>query len=219
MTSHSARPSSVLLDALGADAARLDARLVPYLAGSAEGDVVCTGVFDVAGGRFRRLGLLARPVAGPELVIARFGRDVPFRVVNREVVTPRGHRELRAERVFTFGSSSERFADALRLGRVPGTLINVLGRARRLALVLCCTVTDEGFLRIHSEGLWMRFGGRRIRLPRFLGVEALLINGVDAATGRLTVDARVRHPILGVVTEYRGAFDYRVEARSAETPP
>ena len=202
---------SVFLAALGDDAARLRPECRDYAAGPGDGVVTGEGVFERAGSRFGRLGLLARPFVGPRLLVTGFGRDVPFRVVNRLVVGPDGELELHAERTFRFATGEQTFVDLLRAGDEPGTLLNVLGDARRVELTLRVGVTADGHLSLRSESARLRLGRWRIPLPGPLGVRVGVVDGFDEAVGRQTVSARARNPLLGTVLEYRGSFRWRRE--------
>lgn len=206
--------TSVLLAALGDEAGRLRPEVARYAAGTGGGDVVGEGSFEVAGSRLGRLGWLLRSVVGPRLLLTGHGRDVPFRVVNR----PR-EGGIRAERILDFASGSQTFADELRPGTA-GTLVNLLGDAHRIELRLRCAATNAGHLRLTSDRCWLRLGRLRIPLPGALGVGVDVEDGFDDATGRQTVRASARNPILGTVLEYRGSFTWRVEPfrDEAESP-
>lgn len=209
---HSSHGESVFLIALGRDASRLHPRVLRYAEGSGDGAVTGTGTFRVAGSRFRWLGLLLRPLVGPQLLVTRFQRNVPFTVVNRRVVTAHGGSELHATRSFHFQKGTQVFSDVLVPGSTPGTLRNRVGAAGRVELELRCTATAQGFLRLSERRAWMRFGRIKVRLPRALAVRIDVEDGYDEGTGRQTIDATVRNPILGTVLEYRGSFTFRAEA-------
>lgn len=202
---------SVFLEALGADAARLHPEVRRYAAGTGVfgGAVAVDGVFEVAGSRFRRLNLLARPLVGPNLFVTAFGRNVPFTVVNTVSWEAGAGLGLAAERVFEFRSGKQRFVDVLLPGDRPGTLRNRLGTARRVELELRVSVTEAGHLRLVSERAWLRLGRVRLRLPALLSVRADVVDGYDDAAQRNTVSARVRSPLFGTVLEYRGYFRHR----------
>ncbi|WP_197517408.1 DUF4166 domain-containing protein [Microbacterium karelineae] len=206
--------TSIFLTALGDEAAVLRPEVARYAAGTGGGDVIGEGIFEVAGSRLGRLGMLLRPIVGPRLLLTARGRDVPFRVVNR----PRAG-EIHAERTLDFASGPQTFADVLRPG-APGTLVNLLGDARRIELRLRCSATGEGHLRLVSDRCWLRLGRLRLRLPGPIGVRVDVEDGFDDATGRQTVRARAWNPILGTVIEYRGSFLWRVEPfrEKAESP-
>lgn len=202
---------SVFLRALGDEAAKLHPEVLRYVSGSGVvGQAVSLdGVFDVAGSRLGMLNYLVRPVVGPGLLITAFERGVAFRVENRPGWEPRsGARELglHAERVFKFRRGEQRFVDVLLAGDAPGTLRNLLGERRRVELELHCSATDSGRLRLESGRAWLRFGRLRLRLPHLFSVHAVVEDGYEEPTGRNTVDARVRSPLLGTILEYRGSF-------------
>jgi hypothetical protein len=210
---------SIFLAALGGEVERLRPEVRRYAEGPGDGIGILDGVFDVAGSRFRWLGLAARPFVGAELLVTRYEREVPFRVCTRLVELADGRVELQTERSFSFRKGVQRFVDALLAGPTPGTLSNPLGRDRRLEVLLRCDATAEGHLRLRSETTWIRLGRRRVRLPKFLGMQVEGEDGYDEATGRQTIRTTARNLLLGTVLEYRGSFVYRIEARSTEEPP
>lgn len=207
---------SALVAALGSRASALRPEVRRYVEGAGEGIGVCEGVFDIAGSRLRKLNLLARPFVGPDLLVTRYERAVPFRVVNRLAVASDSAVGLRAERSFRFRAATERLVDVLSPEPTPGVLRDLLGRRARVELRLRCDVTGVGHLRLRSERVWIRFGGLRIRLLGPLGLRVEVEDGYEEATGRQTIRARVRNPVLGTVLEYRGSFTYRIEADAGD---
>lgn len=204
---------SVFLRALGADADRLSPEVRAYVAGPPPGYRLGRGrgVFEVAGSPYRALAGVLRLVCGPHVALTRYEREVPFEIVNRPESSDAGMPVLHAERDFRFTRGTQRFVDVLSVGRAPGTLVNIPGSRGRLELLLECSASPEGNLRLRSRAARIRIGGRRIRLPRFLSVEVEAIDGWDAEGQRRTIDASVRHPVLGTVLRYRGWFQYGYE--------
>ena len=210
--------SSVFLQALGAHAARLHPRVRRYVEGPGDGVATGDGVFTVAGSRHRWLMLLLRIIVGPDLLVSRYERNVPFTVQNRGGTTANGGPELHARRSFYFRKGTQDFVDVLMPGSSSGSLRNLLGRARRLELELRCEATAHGSLRLTEGRAWFRVGPVRLRLPRFLSVQLDVEDGFNETLGRHTIDARVRSPLIGTVLEYRGTFAYHVD-ESASAPP
>lgn len=204
---------SVFLDALGPAAAGLHPEVLKYVTGPGKlgAAVLVDGEFDVAGSRFGKLNLLAVPLVGRELFVTKHERRVPFHVVNRLAIDEGGAVGLQAIREFSFRGGPQRFVDVLLPGAHPGTLRNLLGRARRVELELHCSVSERGFLRLTSGRAWLRLGGLRVPLPTLLSVRAELEDGFEESSGRNTVRARVQSPILGTVLEYLGSFRARPE--------
>ena len=203
---------SVFLQALGDEARKLHPEVLKYVAGGGTigSTVVVEGEFTVAGSRYGRLNLLARPFVGPDLFVTRYERNVAFRVENTIAVEDAAGLGLKSERIFMFRPGPQRFADVLLPSPRPGRLRNRVGASRRIELELRCSVTESGFLRLSSERAWLLFGPLRIRLPAFASVRAEVIDGFDDDAQRNTVRAEVRNPVLGTVLEYRGAFSREV---------
>lgn len=213
--------NSVFLEALGPDAARLRPEVYEYVAGPAATPQstgaygVGEGVFEIAGARFGRLMALFRPFVGRDLLMTRIDRNVPFTIVNTPAVGADGRMRLEALRTFHFSDGPQQFRDVLEAGDSPGTLINYLGASRRLCLVLTCVASPQGNLVISSRSTHVRVGGTRMRLPRLLGVSAHVEDGYDSKRHRRTIDVVIKNPIVGVVMQYRGWFQYRyVDGRS-----
>ncbi|RKQ94952.1 uncharacterized protein DUF4166 [Mycolicibacterium mucogenicum 261Sha1.1M5] len=203
---------SVFLQALGDEARKLHPEVLKYVAGagSVGSTVLVEGEFTVAGSRYGRLNLLARPFVGPDLFVTRYERDVPFRVENTIAQERDAGLGLKSERVFMFRSGPQRFVDVLLPSPRPGRLRNRVGASRRVELELSCSVTESGFLRLSSERAWLLLGPLRIRLPTFASVRAAVIDGFDDEAQRNTVRAEVRNPVLGTVLEYRGTFSREI---------
>lgn len=202
MTALGGTGGTPLLEALGSRATRLHPAVLEYVTeGAGEG----RGVFEVAGSGVRWIWALARPFVGPGLLIAATEHDVPFSVVNR--TGARGERS--AVRGFEFSSGEQVLVDVLTTGRRPGELLNLLGERRRIELDVACSPDGLGGFRLDSRSMRLRVGRVRVRIPCLLGVRVEVTHGYDEAIGRHTIDTAARNPLLGVVLEYRGWFEYR----------
>ncbi|WBL19559.1 DUF4166 domain-containing protein [Citricoccus sp. NR2] len=204
---------SVFLRVLGDQARGLHPQLRDYVAGPPPGFRTGEGrgVFEIAGSPYRRLAGLLRLVAGADAVLSADERDVPFTIINRPVADA-GTMALEAVRTFFFRRGRQRFADVLEVGRIPGTLVNTPGGTGRIEVLLTCSVTSEGHLRLRSTATRLRVGGRTLRLPRLFGVDVESIDGWDETHQRQTISVHARNPLLGTVLRYRGWFTaaYRV---------
>lgn len=216
----SGAPRSVFLIALGDTAEQLHPAVRRYVAGPEQpGEVgVGEGVFEVAGSRFGKWNLLLRPFVGKHLLVSSRETDVPFTVVNRPEAPPKSP-ALYATRTFRFRDGEQAFTDVLVPATEPHTLRNRLGDSKRVELELRCWVSGDGHLRLSSRRAWLRLGRLAVRLPRLLGVQVDVQDGFDEGTGRQTIVATVRNPIMGTVLEYRGSFVYHYEVAGTERPP
>jgi hypothetical protein len=70
---------------------------------------------------------------------------------------------------------------------------------------------DGGALRLRSTGVSVRLGRLRVPLPTLVAPVLDLREGFDDAAGRQRVHLRLTHPLIGLLYEYRGTFEYRVE--------
>jgi hypothetical protein len=197
----------VFLQALGEEAQRLHPEILAQMQAEASVDRA-EGVFTVAGSRFGRLGALALPVVGPQMLVTRFGRDVPFTLSMRAGRDALGRTILDTTREFRFPGATQRITDRLTTSAVPGLVRNLLGVRGRVELIEECSVTDEGALRMQTRRVALRLAGRRFALRGILGISVDLEDGWDEAHGRRTISMRARHPLLGTVLEYRGWYRF-----------
>ena len=137
------------------------------------------------------------------------GADVPFRIATRPFVDAAGEEALLVERRFRT-DPPRRFVDALRWNDNRGRVTDLFGRTGRLAADLHLRVED-GDLLLAVGDQWLRTGGRYVRLPRPLAVEAVVRDRYDADEEAFRVTADVHNPLLGRVFSYRGRF--RIEGR------
>ncbi|MBT2486803.1 MULTISPECIES: DUF4166 domain-containing protein [unclassified Microbacterium] len=215
MTTENAR-GQVFLAALGADAERLHPEILAQL--RAPGGIErAEGVFTVAGSRFGRWGALAVPVVGPQMLVTRFGRDVPFGIRTATGRTPDGRATLDTIREFRFPGKTQYIADRLTESAIPGMVRNILGTRGRVELIEECSVSDRGGLRMRTRRVALRLWGRRFALRGILGVSVDLEDGWDEESGRRTIEMRATNPVFGTVLEYRGW--YRYIGRSEEDAP
>ena len=195
----------LFLRVLGEQAGLLDPELRAQLReGARPGGA--DGVFDVAGSRLRLLSALARPFVGPGLIITRFQRDVPFSMQEIPERTPTGEQSLVTRREFRFAGGSQRVVDRIVATGRPGELRSALGERGRIEVLMLCSVTPEGRLRMRSYRVLVRLGPARVPLAGSLGVRVDVEDGWDEALQCRTIDMRARSPLLGVVLEYRGRY-------------
>lgn len=195
----------VFLAALGEEAERLHPEILAQMRGSADPDRA-EGVFEVAGSRFGRWGVLAVPVVGPRMLVTRFARDVPFSITTRSGRTATGRATLEATREFRFPGSTQYISDRLTQSVVPGLVRNLLGTRGRVELIEECSVTPDGSLRMQTRRIALRLAGRRIALRGILGVSVLVEDGWDEENARRTISLRATNPLIGTVLEYRGWY-------------
>lgn len=195
----------VFLSALGADAHRLHPEILAQMRSVAPVDRA-EGVFAVAGSRFGRLGALALPVVGPQMLITRFGRDVPFTLTMRARHDSLERPILDTTREFRFPGATQRITDRLTASEMPGLVRNLLGVRGRVELIEECSVTADGALRMRTRRIALRLWGRRFALRGILGIAVDLEDGWDETHERRTIRMRARHPLLGTVLEYRGWY-------------
>lgn len=161
-----------------------------------------TGVYEVAGNRYRWLRPVLGFLAWRRILFPEYGRGIPFDVAN----TARPDGTLGALRQFHFPGRERVMIDSMRV--VDGHLHDFLGRRGGLECRLCLAVTAEGSLRLHSERLWLHLGPLRIPLPRVATVRLEERTEDDHQHVRVSLAS----PVLGEWFVYSGSFRYRYEA-------
>jgi hypothetical protein len=136
------------------------------------------------------------------VIAAVWERDVAFSVVN----SPRDD-VVGAIRTFRFAKGDWAMTDEI--GVSGGSLVDVLGRSRRLVAVLDASVAD-GALVLRSSGLRLRLGGVPIVVPGRLAPRVTLTERFDEGDGRQHVTLVLDAPLLGRLYEYSGSFTYEI---------
>ncbi|MFE7197518.1 DUF4166 domain-containing protein [Microbacterium oxydans] len=203
---------AAFLEALGEEAERLHPEILAQMrvhADPARPDLdSADGVFTLAGSRFGRLSVLARPVIGPGLLVTRLARQVPFRIETASVRTSSGRAALATVREFRFPGATQYVRDRLFATGHPGLVQNALGDRGRVEMLEHCSVTSDGALRMRTRAVRLRFGRLRLPLRGPLRVDVDLVDGWDEVHGRRTIDMRAVSPLAGTVLEYRGWYRY-----------
>jgi Domain of unknown function (DUF4166) len=216
--------------AMGADFALLQPELQRYFslaAGNDDGGAplgIGTGVFDVAGCPRPSVRPLLRLASLDNSLFPEFGRNVPFRIVNRPGTDRRGRPGLTAVRTLEFPGTTRIMEDTttwqapVRGGR-GGGLLDAVGRHGLLRTGLDCSVGRGGRMRLVSRNAALAAGPVAVPLPRLFEAVSFTEQWWDAAAGLFRIRTTVLQRQLGTVLEYDGSFDYRVEAAGPTPPP
>lgn len=197
-------PRSPWEAALGGSVEALHPRIRAYVAGMPAGALgKGAGLFDVVGTPRRWLWPVLALLARQGVLAPAWCRDVPFTLGNR--LTDAGI--LTAERELLLPRGPWSMCDAVSI--VDGELVDDLGTAGRYRAVLHAWA-EGGALRLRSTRVSVRLRRAQLPVPRLLAPVVLLREGFDDAAGLQRVHLRLEHPLLGVLYEYRGTFDYRI---------
>lgn len=164
------------------------------------------GTFDVAGCPLPA----ARPVfalaARENAFFPEYGSNVPFTIRNYAHADPFGRPSLTARREIRFQDAARVFEDTTSLG--PRGLVDYLGRHRRMATDLTCSVSDAGRMRMVSTRTRLLAGALRLAVPDAVGAQAYMEQWWDPATHMFRIQTRVIHRQLGDLLVYAGSFSY-----------
>lgn len=163
------------------------------------------GVFTTVGTPRRRVRTILGLLAPRDVLFGVWERDVAFSIVNepgRWVDSP----AVRSIRTFALTNGSRVMTDIISVR--DGELIDELGARRRIGAAFTASV-DDGGLVLRSHRVWLRCGGMRLSLPRFVSP---IVTVIERATGssRQAVSVTVTAPIVGRVYEYEGEFRYLI---------
>jgi hypothetical protein len=194
---------SVYQRALGEDFASLDPRLQTYFGPIPSGWVgVGTGVYRVAGSRYRLLRPVLALLAWRHVLFPELGEDVPFVVTN----SPGPDGSLSAWRTFEFPHRTRISEDTMTV--LDGRFHDRLGKRRGLDVGIRIGVVSGG-LHMTSTSLALRVGRMRIPLPPAATMH--LDERTDQTDpSRQHVDVRITAPLLGEVFRYTGTFTYEL---------
>ncbi|MBB2899224.1 hypothetical protein FHR75_000012 [Kineococcus radiotolerans] len=199
---------SVVLAALGADAARLHPMLQRRFGVSTAAGYSCVG-----------RGVMDRLWHGPawtlpflhlgawrNILVPDAGSDVPFSVENYAYVDSFGRETVTVVRTFEIAPSRRRRFDATLVADGPGRVLDYLGTHQHLAVDLRPSVLADGRLRIVSSAQRFYEGRVAFRFPMLFSGTAELIEGYDEARGRYTIEVAVSNERFGPLAGYSGSF-------------
>lgn len=168
------------------------------------------GTFEVVGARRRWIRWLLAPLSRRGVVFAGWRTNVPFRITNR--LRPDGL--LTAQRELRLGDNHAWIMTDSVAVNLQGRVVDVLGVPPTVAASFTAAVTDGAFtLRSHTVGV--RIAQRMLRIPGAIAPVIRLMERFDDQVGRQHVDITLALPLLGIIYEYRGYFDYRIVKEQA----
>lgn len=165
--------------------------------------------------------VLAVPVlwlgTNDDFLFPESGTDVPFTITTDAFVDDAGHEALFLRRHFEIDPPRD-FVDTLRWNPERGCIADCFGRHGHVVADLHLHEAD-GTLALTLGTQWLRVGGRYLRLPGPLSVDATLRDRYDDDAEAFRVTATIRNPLIGQVFGYRGQFhnDFRPADPPAST--
>jgi Domain of unknown function (DUF4166) len=170
--------------------------------------VLLDGTMEVVWSRPRWLRPLLALLAQSATLFPETGHDVPTTMLVSAVRDATGHVHHTWERTFAFPGRTRRIDAELAWN---GTHVaERMGPRRALELAWHVAFAPPASIHIAARLQSVRIRGRRLRLPRWLTVEAWTVDTADPArTDTLRCELTVRHPWLGPIFGYSGTFRLR----------
>lgn len=201
-------PQSPYLRALGGQRTHLHPALRTYFSAVPRGQVgIGEGVFERVGTPRRWLWPVLQVLQRHGVVYAGWQSDVPFTIRN---VTVAGR--AISSRTLHLPDGDWTMHDAVS-GASRGRVVDQLGEPVTLAVAFDVSV-DGDTLSLRSRSIGIRWGKRRVRLPRLLSPVVRLRESAEKQAGRQRVALTVDMPLFGRIYEYEGVFTYRLESVS-----
>ncbi|MDI6023238.1 DUF4166 domain-containing protein [Leucobacter sp. UT-8R-CII-1-4] len=186
-----------------------------YFSAIPEGYIgVGEGVFAEFGTPRRWLWPILRVLQSRGVLYAGFARSARFRVINRtvaiagsefgaaearrEIDVPGGNWTMVDSVIVTGGTES-----------APPGVVDRLGDPHTVSAQFTAEVKD-GALSMTSIKAGLRWGGLRIRLPRWCAPVVHLTEAYDPVSGLQRITLSLTAPIVGKIYEYRGHFAYGI---------
>ena len=171
---------------------------------TSEGVVTLSGEMTRVWRRQRWLAPAFRVMAPLHILFAETGRDVPMTLTIRPSRDRAGRPIQRWEREFRFPEGIRRFDATLSYDPDLGQTVERTGPNGMFESVWRTLVVPSGLI-IEAEGLRLRIGSRRVRLPRVLGVTVRVEERIDAEhLDRISVNLSLTHSVLGALFGYEG---------------
>lgn len=167
------------------------------------------GVFEIVGTPRRALWPVLAVLARQGVLVPVWLRDVPFEITNQP--QPGADPRLAAQRTLALPGGRWTMRDVVSF--TGGALSDELGAGCRYRVALHAWA-EGGALRLRSSSVSVRVGRVHLPLPRLLAPVVHLREAFDEALGRQRVHLWLTHPVAGLLYEYRGTFEYRVEEQA-----
>jgi hypothetical protein len=202
--------SSIYPRAMGAEYERLHPAIQRRFSVGVAGGRACVGrgvmdrVWHRRGGwvlPFLALG------ASRHILVPRSGRDVPFVIENFPYQDSYGRETVTFVRTFAFAHARPaRFDATMIYSASRGCVVDYLGTHQHLATDLDLSAGPGGELVIRSGAHRFREGPVDVRVPEFIGADALVRESYDERAERFRIRVSVVNRRFGPLFGYEGSF-------------
>lgn len=141
------------------------------------------------------------------ILVAEQGEDVPFSIENYAYLDRFGREAVAWIRSFHFTERISRFDATMIYSKSRQIVVDYLGTHQHLAVDIELLVTEQGGLRLVSQGQRFYEGYLGVSLPKWLSAQAEVYEWYDEQKNCFQIEVNVSHKIFGQIFGYRGAFD------------
>jgi hypothetical protein len=200
--------TSIFQEALGNDFERLHPQMQWRFGFSSADDVCHVGrgvMHEVWRGAWWTLPFLLIGSSRRVLFPSR-GEQVPFTIENYAYTDCFGRETVTFSRRFRMKRRVRAFDATMIMSEQRGTIVDYLGSHQHLAVVLHCSVDEDGALCLRSSAQRFYEGPVAFRFPLLFSGVAHVREWWDDATERFNIDVDVRNRYFGKLFGYRGSF-------------
>lgn len=147
------------------------------------------------------------------------GCNVPFTIENYAYVDDFGRETVTFARRFRMKRRVRAFDATMIMSDRRGTIVDYLGNHQHLAVVLHCSVDEDGALCLRSSAQRFYEGLIGFRFPLSFSGVAYVREWWDDRTQRFNIDVDVRNRYFGRLFGYRGSFTVTERSCTREEIP
>ncbi|GAA0443937.1 MAG: DUF4166 domain-containing protein [Bacillota bacterium] len=141
-----------------------------------------------------------------KLFFPESGKNIPFEIVNSQIIASDGTEQVHWERVFYFNHKKRFFNARMYLNSEQNLIQDYLGEPAKFYSDLALSITKEGGLRIDSKKQRLVLPFIEIPLPKIFQGLATVTETYMETKAVYYIQVQVKNPIIGTVFSYEGEF-------------
>ncbi len=134
------------------------------------------------------------------------GKNIPFQIINTNVLGPHEERQVYWERSFFFPNKTRYFHALMSLDSKKGIVKDYLGDPSLFYSDLLFRVTEDGEMHIQSDAQRFLLGTLEIPLPKMLRGNVLVKEAYVEKREVYSIHVLITNPLFGKLFEYKGEF-------------